>query len=292
MDLEKQMRVSTEAGVTHRLLGHSMIVTFVNEALGTPTIEVAKIHNDFHVQAREKYPRIIFPLGTVKPHDGKDAVREAERCVETLGFKGLIIDSSYGTNSRQYNHLVETFDFWEYVNDKKIPVYIHPPMLPYGWEWMDRYRFEETVGRPNETALNASLMIMSGLFDRFPDLRIILPHMGGSLLMVLPRLEFGHRLGYEALYVYQRAKIQRTPIEYLKTHFWFDIMGFYPPGIRHAIEVLGVERLLFGSDYGALPISPKEHIDIVRKHLGLCREDQDKILGLNAKSLFDLPDGI
>jgi predicted TIM-barrel fold metal-dependent hydrolase len=289
-NLEKQMRVSAEAGVTHRLLGFSMIVTFANEAFGIPTIEAAKIHNDFHAQLREKYPQVIFPYGTVKPHDGKDAVREADRCIEKLGFKGLIIESSYGTNNRQYNHTVETFDFWEYVNDKSIPVFIHPPMLSYGWEWMDRYRFEETVARPNETALNASLMIMSGLFDRFPSLQIILPHMGGSLLMCLPRLQFGHRLGYEALYGYQQANIQKMPIEYAKKHFWVDIMGFYPPGIKHAIEVFGIERVLFGSDYGALPMSPKEHIDIVRNDLRLSEEDQNKILGLNAKKLFDLPD--
>lgn len=80
------------------------------------------------------------------------------------------------------------------------------------------------------------------------------------------------------------------PIEYAKKHFWVDIMGFYPPGIKHAIEVFGIERVLFGSDYGALPMSPKEHIDIVRNDLRLSEEDQNKILGLNAKKLFDLPD--
>ncbi len=79
-------------------------------------------------------------------------------------------------------------------------------------------------------------------------------------------------------------------MDYVKRHFWVDIMGFHPPGIKHAIEVLGIDRVLFGSDYGPLPISPKEHIDIVRNELGLSEEGQRKILGLNAKDLFDLPD--
>ena len=98
------MRVSAEAGVTHRLLGFSMIVTFTNEAFGTPALEAAKIHNDFHAQLQEKYPQVIFPYGTVKLHDGKEAVKEAERCKEKLGFRGLIIESNYGTTSRQCNH--------------------------------------------------------------------------------------------------------------------------------------------------------------------------------------------
>jgi aminocarboxymuconate-semialdehyde decarboxylase len=272
------------------MLHMPMIVTIMNEALGIPTMDVAKGHNEFLAQVREQYPGITFPYGTVRPHDGKAAVREAERCIEELAFKGLAIDTSYGTTDRRYNHSVETFEFWEYVDDKQIPVFIHPAMLCYGWEWMDRYRFDETIARPNETALNASLMIMSGLFDRFPNLKIILAHMGGSLPMILPRLQFGHRLGYEGFLGYQKAKNLNEPREYVKRNFWADTMGFDPVGIRHAIEVFGIDRMLLGTDYGPVPMSPTEHIDIIYNDLGLSEEDQDKILGLNAKRLWDLPD--
>jgi aminocarboxymuconate-semialdehyde decarboxylase len=290
MDVGKLMRVSAEAGVTYLTLGQAMMVSQINDILGVPTIDVAKRHNDFFAQLKEQYPKVMFPLGTVKPHDGKEAVREAERCIEKLGFKGLTIESSYGVTDRQYNHTSNTFDFWEYVNDRKIPVFIHPPALSYGWEWMDRYRMEESVARPHDTGLNASFMIMSGLFDRFPNLRIILSHMGGSLLMVLPRLEFSNKLGYAGMVEYQKATIRKTPMEYVKEHIWVDTMGFYPPGIKHALELLGADHVLFGTDYGPVPISPKEHIDIVLNQLGLSKTDQEKVLGLNAKGLLNLPD--
>jgi predicted TIM-barrel fold metal-dependent hydrolase len=69
-------------------------------------------------------------------------------------------------------------------------------------------------------------------------------------------------------------------------------MGFDPPGIRHAIEVFGIDHVMLGTDYGPVPIDPKEHIDIVRNDLGLSETDREKVLGGNAKELFNLPDPV
>ncbi|MDD5494134.1 MAG: amidohydrolase family protein, partial [Dehalococcoidia bacterium] len=285
VDVDRHIQVCLEAGLTHIMLHMGMLITLVNELSGMSTIDVAKAHNDCMAQIRDKYPNNVFPYGMLKPHDGKCAIKEAERCINELHFKALAIDTSYGTTDHVFNHVPETYEFWEYVNDKNIPVYMHPAFLCYGWEWMDRYKFEETVGRPAETALSVSLMIMSGLFDRFPDLRIILAHMGGGFTMCLPRLRFGHRLGYDGFLEYQKAKNKKDPIEYVRNNLWVDTMGFDPAGIKHAIELYGIDHVLLGTDYGPVPISPREHIDIVCNDLGLAEEDQDKILGLNAKKL-------
>jgi aminocarboxymuconate-semialdehyde decarboxylase len=289
VDVELHMRTCREAGLTHVMLHMAMIVTIANEVMGMPCIEAARRHNDAMARIRDDHPDITFPYGTVKPHDGKAAVEEAARCIEELSFKALAIDTSYGTTDRVFPHTPETFKFWEYANEHEVPVYIHPSMLCYGWEWMDRYKFDETVGRPAETALCVSFMIMSGLFDRFPKLRIILAHMGGGLMMCLPRLRFGHRLGYEGFHEYQKPENLKDPLEYIKENVWVDTMGFDAAGIRHAIEVFGLDHVLLGTDYGPVPISPKEHIDILRNDLGLSVAEQEKILGLNARELFGLP---
>ena len=80
---------------------------------------------------------------------------------------------------------------------------------------------------------------------------------------------------------------ERLPSEYLRTNLYVDTMGFSAAGIKHCIELFGVDRVLFGSDYPPVPISPREHIDIV-KSLGLTREEEEKILWKNANSLFHL----
>ncbi len=290
IDVDLHMRVCREAGLTHVMLHQAMIVTMGGELLDMQTIAVARAHNDAMARIRDDYPDLVFPYGTVKPHDGRKAVREARRCVDELGFLGLAVDTSYGTTDLVYSHTAATYRFWEFVNDRGIPVYLHPGFLPYGWEWMDRYKFEETVGRPADTALCVSLMIMTGLFDRFPNVRLVLAHMGGGFTMCLPRLRFGDRLGYDGFLNYQKPKNEKDPIEYVRHNLWVDTMGFDPAGIRHAIEVFGIDHVLLGTDYGPVPISPKEHIDIITNELGLSAPDQEKILGLNAKALFGLPD--
>jgi predicted TIM-barrel fold metal-dependent hydrolase len=290
VNLELHLRVCEEAGLTHVMLSETMFLTPAREVLGIPTIESAGRANDAFSRIRDEHPDLVFPLGTVRPHDGRGAADEARRCVEELGFKGMAIDSSYGTNDLAFVHEPETYDFWEYVQEADVPVFMHPPLLAYGWGLMDRYRLDETVARPNQTALCVALMILSGFLDRFPGLKLVLPHMGGSLLMVLPRLRFGHRLGYEQFLGYQKAKNEHEPADYVKRNIWVDTMGFDPQGIRHAIEALGVERVLLGTDYGPLPMSPREHIELITDELDLPEESQDRILGLNAKELFGLPD--
>jgi predicted TIM-barrel fold metal-dependent hydrolase len=64
-------------------------------------------------------------------------------------------------------------------------------------------------------------------------------------------------------------------------------MGFSPAGVKQCIELFGVKRVLFGTDYAAVPISPQEHIDII-KGLGLSQEDEARIFWKNANALFHL----
>jgi aminocarboxymuconate-semialdehyde decarboxylase len=289
-NVELHVKVCREAGITHIMLFQGMLITPANEIMGMKSIDVARRYNDTAAEYGRPYRDIVFPYGYLKPHDGKAAAKEAERCVDELGFHGIGVDTSYGTTDHVFIHTPETYDFWEFVNDREIPVYIHPAMLSYGWEFADRYKLDETVARPNETAMCISLMILSGLFDRFPKLRVILAHMGGSFTMCLPRLQFAHRMGYEGFREYQKAKNQREPVEYARENIYVDCMGFHPPGIKHAIEVYGIDHVLFGTDYGPVPFNPREHVDIICDQLDLSREDQDKILGLNAKELFGLPD--
>ena len=95
-----------------------------------------------------------------------------------------------------------------------MPIFIHPPRVPIGHErQMDQYKLDELVGRPFDTAMALARMILSGLFDRYPRLKIVVAHMGGGLLPVMGRLDFGWRLGCEGMPERAKIKCKRLPSE-------------------------------------------------------------------------------
>ena len=79
----------------------------------------------------------------------------------------------------------DSFAFWEWAQDRQVPLFIHPPRVPIGHDQqMDQFKLDELIGRPFDTAMALARMILSGLFDRYPRLKIVVAHMGGGLLPV------------------------------------------------------------------------------------------------------------
>ena len=166
-----------------------------------------------------------------------------------------------------------------------MPLFIHPVRVPIGADrQMDQYKLDEIVGRPFDTAMALARMILSGLFDRFPRLKICVAHMGGGLLPVMGRLDFGWRLGSDGMPEGAKMRCQKLPSEYLAL-LHVDTMGFWAPHVREAVEVFGPGRVMFGTDYGPVPIDPKEHVDIV-KGLGLSAADEETDLLAQRRGVF------
>jgi aminocarboxymuconate-semialdehyde decarboxylase len=123
-----------------------------------------------------------------------------------------------------------------------------------------------------DTTLAAGKLVFSGVVRRFPRIRLILGHLGGTIPYLAERLDRGWRAFREC-----RRHIDRPPTEYLKGHFYYDTVNFDPAALRLAIEFAGVERILAGSDYphaigsielmleaiGALPVSEDERAAIL-----------------------------
>jgi aminocarboxymuconate-semialdehyde decarboxylase len=283
MDFGRQEQVSRAAGVDLRVLSPAMALNIMMDVSGAPPSAVAPRINDAAAELRRAHPETIAVLATVTPYDAGSR-GELDRCLDDLGAVGVVIDSSW---QGQFYDEPACEWFWEYCERRDVPIFIHPPMLPYGYDLMTRYKLEETVGRPADTAMTAARLICSGVFDRYPGLRILLAHMGGALLPTIGRLDMGYRLGYEGLPEGQAAVCERFPSDYLRTNLWVDTMGFNRAHTAAVIEAFGSDRVLLGTDYGPVPITPREHIDIVRS-LDLDSETEVAILGANAVRFFGL----
>ena len=283
-NFEKHTEVNEKAGVVKRLMSNSFAAEMMSGLTDKPSIEVVKAVNDAMARTVARAPDRLWGLGAVNPLE-KDHIAEAERCMGPLGFKGLLFNSSW---HGCYLDNQEAWPFWEYVVDQNVPVFVHPVRTPIGHDQqMDQYKLDELVGRPFDTAMCLARMILSGMLDRFEGLRISVAHMGGGLLPVMGRLNFGWSLGCEGMPEHAKIKCQNKPSDYLRKHFLVDTMGVWAPHLREALEVFGPEGVMFGTDYGPVPLDPKEHIDIV-KAMGLSEADEEKVFWKNADTFFNL----
>jgi predicted TIM-barrel fold metal-dependent hydrolase len=120
---------------------------------------------------------------------------------------------------------------------------------------------------------------MSGILDDLPTLKLVCPHLGGTLPYIIGRLD--HQVG-----VLKRGprNLTRAPSEYLKS-VWLDIVSPLPLAMKFAVEFMGVERLLYASDHPW--VDPKLILEGLRS-LGLPARDENRILRDNARHIFGL----
>ena len=281
-DFDLQQAVSAGAGVTHRILSNPFPAETWTAVSSAPALDIVKFVNDQVAALVDRAPN-LWGLGTLNPLD-REHLGEGERCLTSLGFKGLLITTSW---HGRFIDTEEAFPFWEWAQDRLVPLFIHPPRVPIGHDrQMGQYKLDEMVGRPFDTAMALARMILSGLLDRFPHLKIVVAHMGGGLLPVMGRLDFGWRLGCDGMPEDTQIRCAQRPSEYL-TRLHVDTMGFWAPHVREAVEVFGADRVMLGTDYGPVPIDPREHIEIVTG-IAATDDDKQKMLWRNAARFFNL----
>lgn len=129
-------------------------------------------------------------------------------------------------------------------------------------------------------------MIFSGIFDRYPRLKIVLPFAGAGIMNLLGRLDRSYRIGFTSSSTGDAGTCQRLPSTYMGTNMYVELgLSFSPTTIQQAIKILGSDRVLFGTDYPAGPL--EEQLTIV-KHLDLNPIEMEQILWKNSRALFHL----
>jgi len=238
------------------------------------------------------YPDRYIGLAAIAPQDPLSAAKELERSVKDLNMRGAIINSH--TQGEYLDH-PKFLPIFAAAQSLDIPIYLHPrtpspamlsPYLAYGLEgagW----------GFAAETSLHAVRLILSGLFDRFPTLKIILGHLGEGIPFWLARMDryFSNHVWTEASDLDQPKKLEKTISQYFMDNFVISTSGMnWSPAIKFVIETLGADRLLFAVDY---PYESIEKAVAGIDSASLSAVDREKICYLNAERLFkinsDLP---
>lgn len=249
---EGRLAVMDEAGVDHALL--SLVAPGVQMFDRELAVAMAREANDFLADRVAAHPSRFSGLAVVAPQDPEAAAREAERAVQDLGFRGVIINSH--THGVYLDHPKYT-PFWDAIAALDVPVYLHPRNPPTAFrEQLLDYDGKVTLagaiwGFHQEAGLHTMRLIVSGLFDRHPGLKLVLGHLGETLPFYLWRLDYMYHRGYR---LKGWGHNEGNPSDYLRRNVWFTTSGIHPhpdciPTLRFCVERLGADRLMFASDH-------------------------------------------
>lgn len=199
----------------------------------------ARMQNDFIAGVVAKHPGRFVGAGTVALQDAKRAVRELER-LKAMEFPALEIGSH--VNGRDFDDPA-LFEFFAAAAQHDMAVFVHPQGPSIGQERMGQYYLPFMVGYPADSALAAARLVLGGVLERLPRLRICFAHGGGSFPAALGRLDHGHRVRPEA-----KKLIAQPPSHYAKS-LYFDTLTHDPRLLAFNLEKFGSERVMIGSDY-------------------------------------------
>jgi predicted TIM-barrel fold metal-dependent hydrolase len=271
VDLDYGVTKQREGGVTLSIASNGGEVDWIaQDLLKVSTGDAIKFLNEEYLEFQARFPGEFALMANA--HALEESCRPiVEEMISQGGAKAIAVSSSYGDGSdRTFLDSPKAEWLWEFAEANDIVVHIHPPMTAVGHEVLMQYRLNEAIGRPFDSTINVARMIGSGVFDRHPKLQVMIVHLGGGLTSILGRLDFTWQLNYKGVRNPPAGRPytnKRLPSEYLKTNILVDCMGFNPLGLRAAVEMCGVDRVVFGSDYGAVPYGIKEHVQIVEEVL-------------------------
>jgi aminocarboxymuconate-semialdehyde decarboxylase len=241
--------------------------------------ESARIQNDNLAAAATDHPDRFVPLGATVPLQDVDlAIAEMDRAVDELGFKGLQIGGTVDGHNLDEPRFRP---FWAAVEEKGIPVILHPNGYPESQRFGD-YFMVNCIGNPLETLVAANRMIFSGLFEEHPGIKLVLLHGGGYLPFYTSRADHTWEVRPET-----RVGIPDHPPSHYMKMLFYDTMIFQPLYLRHLIEVVGPDHVLLGTDF-PFDMGETDPIGLIDSTEGLDDADRAAIAGGNAALLYGI----
>jgi uncharacterized protein len=280
---ERRIADMDAAGIDLQVL--SLTAPGVEQLDASEAVVLAHEANDRLADAVRRHPNRFAGFATVPTMAPDSAAAELERMVREHGFKGALI------NGHMRGRYLDDVFFWpilECAEALQVPLYLHPtppPQAVIEASYVGNYAPEVTVGLATaawgwhiETANHVLRLILSGAFDRYPRLQLIIGHLGEGLPFMLPRLELA--LPKEV------TKLDRPIGAYLRENLHYTFSGFnYLPTFLDLLLQVGVERIMFSADY---PYASMAQARTFLDQLPVSPADRERIAHGNAERLLQL----
>ncbi len=242
---------------------------------------LARDANDALAEAIDRHPDRYLGFATLPPQDPGSAVKELERCVRELGFRG------WKTHSNMGGTYLDEKRYWPILakaEELEVPIYLHPtfPAIPqlttYGLALAG-----PSFGFGIETAITMMRLVLSGVFDAFPRLIVILGHFGEALPFLLARVDRAFLQYHVPKGSSSVPALLERPSFYLARNMYVTTSGnFLAAAFKCTREALGMERIMLGSDY---PFEDTVESGEFLDALGLSPEEERSLYEENATRL-------
>ena len=246
---------------------------------------LSKKTNEALCNAINKNPDRFIGLAALAPQSPEEAARELERAVRELGLKGAKI------NSHIRGSYLDDKKYWpifEAAESLDVPIFLHPnspsPSMIKPYEDYGFALAGPTWGFGAEAALHAMRLIYSGVFDEYPNLKIILGHLGEGLVFWMYRIDFSFKRPWMEEEI--RPRIKRMPSEYIRQNFYVNTSGMHSiPAFLSVYLELGADHMMFAADY---PYENSEEATRFIDEIPASDIDKEKIQYSVAERLFKL----
>lgn len=274
-------------GVTHSILSLGGLHTIEQLADPDEAVADARRVNDFLAEQVARRPDRYSGFASVALQAPDEAIRELERAITHLGFKGVLVNGFANTADPERGRYLDDpalDEFWSATEALGVPVYLHPRINLFGGKGIYADHTEllgHVWGFGTETSTHVLRIIFSGVFDRHPNAKLIIGHLGEGLPALLGRVQ------YTFDHTPQDKHINRSLQEYFADNILLTTSGnFNDQALIAAVLTVGADNILFSVDYPwaetsvAAPWIERAPISVTDRH---------KISHRNAERIFGLP---
>jgi aminocarboxymuconate-semialdehyde decarboxylase len=250
---------------------------FFSDLPGEEGRDVATQWNEEMAGAQRKYPGRLWASAAVPLVDTRIAIDVLDDAVGRLGLMGVNMPGSVGSDPRIDAERLEPF--YARVEELGVPMFLHPTDAVFV-DMLDGYNgaLHLSLGRVMEVSVAAMRLVLSGVMERHPKLKIVMSHTGGALPYQSGRMDKNSGT----------AKLPRPASTYLK-RMYTDTVSPHAAGMKFAIDYYGIDHVMYGTDYPCWdPAIALKLLDEV----GLSKEDQQKIFYDNARRILGLRDPV
>ena len=241
-------------------------------------VELCRVANSEYAEISGRRPERFRFFAAVPLPDVEEACKELERSRSLAGFSGIALSTHIHERTLDDAAFAPFFD---YANEIGLVIFLHPLQRSFPKQWYG-YRLEHLIGLPVDTTFALSRLALSGFFDRYPKIKMIAAHVGGTVPFLAPRIERAFREG----------RSQYRPSHYFGKLFYDTSGPTHAAIVASVAKMFGSEQIVFGTDYPfGLGQEGKQYIEHavgVVEESGLRGAELTKIFGGNAQALLRL----